>query len=397
MNALPERELADVLYRFGEERRSRRIAAAIVRHRPIETTDELAGVIVSAVGRRPGGPHPARRTFQALRIAVNRELEELTASLPHAAGLLGPGGRVVVIAYHSLEDGVGEARVPRRPTAAGAHPRSPLVPTDAERAENPRARSAKLRAAERMRGRRMSTAARKLVLAGRDAGSACAPLAHDRGAPRALHTPPHPHRRARRGSPVAFWILVAALATVLIIGIASLSALFVQSSFSVDDLQTNLQRAATAARRAPRRGRARLLAATRDGVGARSGDAHPRSRRDLAAPPAGGRRRRVTRPPAGRLVALLIGMALALGGIVVRLAVLQVRESGTYEALGVEQRVRDRAARAPTARKILDRNGSPLAITLDARDVLREPDASSPTRWGRRDTLAPILGVPRTT
>ena len=106
VNELPEGELADLLYRYGDERRSRRIAAAIVRRRPIETTDELAGIIVSAVGRRPGGPHPARRSFQALRIAVNRELEELTASLPHAAGLLDPGGRVVVISYHSLEDGV---------------------------------------------------------------------------------------------------------------------------------------------------------------------------------------------------------------------------------------------------------------------------------------------------
>ena len=72
--------------------------------RPITTTDQLAGVIAGALGRRPGGPHPARRTFQALRIAVNRELEELAASLPRAVELLAPGGRVVVIAYHSLED-----------------------------------------------------------------------------------------------------------------------------------------------------------------------------------------------------------------------------------------------------------------------------------------------------
>ena len=106
VNGLPESELADLIFRLGEERRSRRIAAAIVRHRPVRTTDQLAGIVVSAVGKRPGGPHPARRTFQALRIAVNRELEELTASLPHAAGLLGPGGRVVVISYHSLEDGI---------------------------------------------------------------------------------------------------------------------------------------------------------------------------------------------------------------------------------------------------------------------------------------------------
>ena len=149
VNTLPEGELADVLYRYGEERLSRRIAAAIVRHRPIETTDELAGVIVSAVGRRPGGPHPARRSFQALRIAVNRELEELTASLPHAAGLLDPGGRVVVISYHSLEDRVAKHALRDDPRLR-VLTRKPAVATDAERTDNPRARSAKLRAAERI-------------------------------------------------------------------------------------------------------------------------------------------------------------------------------------------------------------------------------------------------------
>ena len=112
------------------------------------TTDELAGIVVSAVGKRPGGPHPARRTFQALRIAVNRELEELTAALPPAAGLLGPGGRVVVISYHSLEDGIV-----KRAFRADEHLRvltkKPIVPAAEERARNPRSRSAKLRAAER--------------------------------------------------------------------------------------------------------------------------------------------------------------------------------------------------------------------------------------------------------
>jgi 16S rRNA (cytosine1402-N4)-methyltransferase len=149
VNELPEGELADLLYRYGDERRSRRIAAAIVRRRPIETTDELAGIIVSAVGRRPGGPHPARRSFQALRIAVNRELEELTASLPHAAGLLDPGGRVVVISYHSLEDGAVK-RSFRDDGRLQVLTRKPVTPTEAERTENPRARSAKLRAAERI-------------------------------------------------------------------------------------------------------------------------------------------------------------------------------------------------------------------------------------------------------
>ena len=148
VNHLPERELADLLYRFGDERRSRQIAAAIVRRRPITTTDQLAGVVVGAVGRRPGGPHPARRTFQALRIAVNRELEELTASLPHAAGLLGPGGRVVVISYHSLEDGIVK-RAFREDPSLRILTKKPLVASAEERAANPRARSAKLRAAER--------------------------------------------------------------------------------------------------------------------------------------------------------------------------------------------------------------------------------------------------------
>jgi 16S rRNA (cytosine1402-N4)-methyltransferase len=149
VNHLPEGELADLLYRYGDERRSRRIAAAIVRQRPITTTDQLAGVVVGAVGRRPGGPHPARRTFQALRIAVNRELEELTASLPHAAGLLEPGGRVVVLSYHSLEDGIVK-RAFRDDRSMRVLTKKPLVPSMEERESNPRARSAKLRAAERI-------------------------------------------------------------------------------------------------------------------------------------------------------------------------------------------------------------------------------------------------------
>ncbi len=149
VNRLPEQELADLIYRFGDERRSRRIAAAIVRHRPITTTDQLAGVIVGAVGRRPGGPHPARRTFQALRIAVNRELEELTASLPHAAGLLDPGGRVVVISYHSLEDRIAKHAL-RDDARLRVLTKKPRTPGEKERAANPRSRSAKLRAAERI-------------------------------------------------------------------------------------------------------------------------------------------------------------------------------------------------------------------------------------------------------
>jgi 16S rRNA (cytosine1402-N4)-methyltransferase len=150
VNGLPEKELADLIFRFGGERRSRRIAAAIVRRRPVSTTDQLAGIVVSALGKRPGGPHPARRTFQALRIAVNRELEELTAALPPAAGLLGPGGRMVVISYHSLEDGIVK-RAFRADDRLRVLTKKPLVPSAEERARNPRSRSAKLRAAERER------------------------------------------------------------------------------------------------------------------------------------------------------------------------------------------------------------------------------------------------------
>jgi 16S rRNA (cytosine1402-N4)-methyltransferase len=152
VNELPESELADLLFEYGQEHRSRRIAAAIARARQrgrIETTDQLAGVIVGAVGPRPGGPHPARRSFQALRIAVNRELEELAASLPRAVGLLGPGGRVVVLSYHSLEDGIVK-RAFRDDDRLRILTKKPLRPSPEETARNPRARSAKLRAAERI-------------------------------------------------------------------------------------------------------------------------------------------------------------------------------------------------------------------------------------------------------
>jgi 16S rRNA (cytosine1402-N4)-methyltransferase len=149
VNGLPEGELADVIFQYGEERRSRRVAHAIVRNRPVLTTDQLARAVAGALGRRPGGPHPARRTFQALRIAVNRELEELAASLPRAVDLLAPGGRVVVIAYHSLEDRIvkfGFREDPRLRILT----KKPERATEEEVARNPRARSAMLRAAERV-------------------------------------------------------------------------------------------------------------------------------------------------------------------------------------------------------------------------------------------------------
>jgi 16S rRNA (cytosine1402-N4)-methyltransferase len=152
VNDLPENELADLLFEYGQEHRSRRVASTIARARQrarIETTDQLAGVVASAVGRRPGGPHPARRTFQALRIAVNRELEELATSLPRAVGLLGPGGRVVVLSYHSLEDGIVK-RAFRDDDRLRILTKKPLQPSPQEIARNPRSRSAKLRAAERV-------------------------------------------------------------------------------------------------------------------------------------------------------------------------------------------------------------------------------------------------------
>jgi 16S rRNA (cytosine1402-N4)-methyltransferase len=154
VNAYPEDQLVRVIGDLGEERFARRIARAIVRARQraaLRTTRELGAVVAAAVPRRRGGPHPARRTFQAIRIEVNRELEELDASLPRAVQLLGPGGRLVVVAYHSLEDRIvkrfllGDERL-------DVLTRKPIRPDPAEVAANPRARSARLRAAERRAG-----------------------------------------------------------------------------------------------------------------------------------------------------------------------------------------------------------------------------------------------------
>jgi 16S rRNA (cytosine1402-N4)-methyltransferase len=153
VNSAPEEELARVIFEFGEERRSRQVAAAIVRARsrsPIATTDELARIVAGAVGGRRGGPHPARRTFQALRIAVNGELEELAASLPRAVDVLAPGGRLVVIAYHSLEDRIVKRYLLGEPNLQ-VLTKKPLRPSAAEAGRNPRSRSARLRAAERVR------------------------------------------------------------------------------------------------------------------------------------------------------------------------------------------------------------------------------------------------------
>jgi 16S rRNA (cytosine1402-N4)-methyltransferase len=153
VNQFDERELADLIYEFGEERRSRRIARAIVRARPIRTTRQLAAA-VSAAARpmKHERMHPATRTFQALRIFVNRELEELGRLLEHAPQLLKPGGRLVVISFHSLEDRMVKDAM-RRGAKLGQYrllTKKPVTPGEEEIASNPRSRSAKLRAAEKI-------------------------------------------------------------------------------------------------------------------------------------------------------------------------------------------------------------------------------------------------------
>lgn len=164
VNELEETALADLIYRYGEERGSRRIARQIVAQRrqaPLTSTAELAALVARTIGR--GGRdriHPATRTFQALRIAVNRELDQLEAVLPQAVALLRPGGRLAVISFHSLEDrsvkqffraesgygGSANQRIPQLQIIT----KKPIEAGPAELAQNPRARSAKLRVAERL-------------------------------------------------------------------------------------------------------------------------------------------------------------------------------------------------------------------------------------------------------
>jgi 16S rRNA (cytosine1402-N4)-methyltransferase len=163
-----EAELADIIYIFGEERHSRAVSRAIVAGRkdaPITTTRALADLVARVVRSKPGDIHPATRTFQALRIFVNEELDELQSALEAAERVLKTGGRLVVVSFHSLEDrivknflnarGKASGGSRHRPEVSKAAPsfrlltRRPLIPTDAETAANPRARSAKLRAAER--------------------------------------------------------------------------------------------------------------------------------------------------------------------------------------------------------------------------------------------------------
>jgi len=153
VNHIDERELADVIYEFGEERRSRRIARAIVRSRPIQTTKQLVDVVSAAArSMKHERIHPATQTFQALRIFVNRELDDLKALLVTAPRVLKPGGRLVVISFHSLEDRIVKDAM-REGAKQGLYrllTKKPVTATEEEIDRNPRSRSAKMRAAERM-------------------------------------------------------------------------------------------------------------------------------------------------------------------------------------------------------------------------------------------------------
>ena len=167
-NYYPERDLANIIYILGEERHSRGVARAIVNARAqgrIETTKALADIVASVVHAKPHEIHPATRTFQALRIFVNDELGELAEALAAAECVLKPGGRLVVVSFHSLEDRIVKTFLASRAETRGgsrhapeivraapsftALAKKPVVADAAETARNPRARSAKLRAAER--------------------------------------------------------------------------------------------------------------------------------------------------------------------------------------------------------------------------------------------------------
>jgi 16S rRNA (cytosine1402-N4)-methyltransferase len=167
VNTLGEGELADLIWRYGEEQQSRRFARAIVQARPIHTTLQLADVILKAAGGRHQRNHPATRTFQGLRIAVNRELESIEEVLPQSIQALAPGGRLAVISFHSLEDRIvkqyfrRESRdcvcPPEQPVCTCGHKatvrdieRHGITASEAEISENTRARSARLRVVEKL-------------------------------------------------------------------------------------------------------------------------------------------------------------------------------------------------------------------------------------------------------
>ncbi len=167
INTYSEAELAEIIFRYGEERASRRIAKAIIKKRPIYTTFELADLISTVIPRKGKRVHPATRTFQALRIAVNDELGSIESVLPQAVESLAPGGRLAVISFHSLEDRLVKRYFrhqskdcicpPRQPVCTCEHrasikelSRKPILPTEEEIGLNPRARSAKLRIVEKI-------------------------------------------------------------------------------------------------------------------------------------------------------------------------------------------------------------------------------------------------------
>ena len=167
VNSLPEKDLADLIFEYGEDRNSRRIARAIVENRPLHTTRELAAVIEKASPRRGDRIHPATRTFQALRIAVNDELTAVEKTLPQAVASLKSGGRCAVISFHSLEDRIvkdffrDQSRDLVNPPYEKVHEqerkavvkvlnKKPILPSEQEIHENPRARSAKLRLIEKL-------------------------------------------------------------------------------------------------------------------------------------------------------------------------------------------------------------------------------------------------------
>jgi 16S rRNA (cytosine1402-N4)-methyltransferase len=165
VNGLTEKELAEIIAQYGQEPRARRIARYLAQARPVRTTAELAGIVARAVGGRRGRIHPATRTFQAIRMEVNGELDSLEAALAQAMNILGPGGRLVVLSYHSLEDGLVKrtlreaARSGGRAMCAPAGPgehrpglrvvtKKPVRPSREEVSHNPRSRSARMRVAE---------------------------------------------------------------------------------------------------------------------------------------------------------------------------------------------------------------------------------------------------------
>lgn len=151
INGAREEELAKIIREYGEERMYRKIARAIVKNRPIQTTTELASLVARTVGRR-GKIHPATRTFQALRIAVNDELSALTTSLDNIFPYLASGGRIVVISFHSLEDRIVKRRFKewQEEGVFKILTKKPLRPTPEEVQENPRARSGRLRGGEKL-------------------------------------------------------------------------------------------------------------------------------------------------------------------------------------------------------------------------------------------------------